>query len=460
MNRSRTLLESFNPATGNLLERYPVLTDGEMEEAVKASHDAFLRWRRQPLESRITPLQSLADLLSERADDLAETMAREMGKPLEQGRAEVEKCASVCRYYAADGPGFLAAEEIATEASRSYVSFEPLGLVLAVMPWNYPFWQVFRCAVPALLGGNGVLLKHAPNVPRCARAIEQLFHLAGFPRHLLRQLAIDDPQVATLIGDHRVQGVALTGSTGAGRAVASRAGECLKKTVLELGGSDPFIVLADADIEHAARLAAQSRLLNSGQSCIAAKRFLVVEAVRREFEEAMLGHLTAAVLGDPFETATTLGPQARMDLRQTLHRQVERSIARGARCLLGGSVPDGPGAFYPASLLTDVGPGMAVFDEEVFGPVAAVVPVADEAEAIHLANRSAFGLGAAVFTADVERGEAIARTELIAGACFVNDFVRSDPRLPFGGTKESGYGRELSAYGAREFVNVKTVYVR
>jgi succinate-semialdehyde dehydrogenase/glutarate-semialdehyde dehydrogenase len=386
-------------------------------------------------------------------------MALEMGKPVAQGRSEVDKCAWVCRYYVEHGAAFLAPEAVVSDAAKSYVTFQPLGTVLAVMPWNFPLWQVFRFAAPALMAGNAGLLKHSSNVSGCALAIEQILHAAGFPSPLFRTLLVGSARVGALVDAPQVAAVTLTGSTPAGRAVAARAGAALKKTVLELGGSDPYVILEDADLEAAAEACAASRLINGGQSCIAAKRFVVVEAVRARFEELLVERMRARRLGDPLDPAVDVGPQARHDLRDDLRRQVARSVELGARVRLGGEVPSGPGAFYPPTVLTGVTRGMPAHDEELFGPVAAVIAAQDEADALRKANDSPFGLGAAVFTRDRARGERLAAEELQAGSCFVNAFVRSDPRLPFGGIKESGYGRELSSFGIREFVNVKTVYV-
>jgi succinate-semialdehyde dehydrogenase/glutarate-semialdehyde dehydrogenase len=448
-----------NPATGERIREYPEAKPREVRAAIEGAHAAFLGWRRTPFAERARPMREAARLLRAQAPKHAVRMAEEMGKPVRDGRAEVEKCAWACEFYAENAERFLAPEPVATDARRSFVAYGPLGVVLAVMPWNFPFWQVFRFAAPALMAGNAAVLKHASNVPGCALAIEALLREAGFPEHLFRSLLVPGRKVAALIRHPRVAAVTLTGSTAAGRAVARTAGEALKKAVLELGGSDPYLVLDDADLAAAARVCVAARLTNGGQSCIAAKRFVVVEALRKPFEEECLERMRAAVMGDPLREETTLGPQARRELRDELHAQVRRSIEAGARLLLGGEIPPGPGAFYPPTVLTDVRKGMPAFDEELFGPVAAIVPVRDEAEAIAVANDSAFGLGAAVFTADAARGERIAERELEAGACFVNAQVRSDPRLPFGGIKASGFGRELSYHGIREFVNVKTVYV-
>jgi succinate-semialdehyde dehydrogenase / glutarate-semialdehyde dehydrogenase len=454
-----TLLRSVNPTDGSLVREYAEATRRDVASTLSASSRAFEGWRQTTFADRASVLRRAGALLRERRDALARLMALEMGKPVAQGRAEADKCAWACEHYAQSAEGHLSPEAAATDASRSYVAFEPLGPVLAVMPWNFPLWQVFRFAAPALMAGNVGLLKHASNVSGCALAIEELLHGAGVPRDAFRAILVASGRVADLVEAPEVVAVTLTGSTPAGRAVAARAGACLKKSVLELGGSDAYVVLEDADLEHAAEACAASRLQNGGQSCIAAKRFVVVESVLPAFQELLVERIRARRVGDPLEEGTDVGPQARLDLRDELHRQVEASVARGARPLLGCRVPDGPGAFYPPSVLAGVRPGMPAFDEELFGPVAAIVAARDERDAIRLANHSVFGLGAAVFTRDLERGERIARHELAAGSCFVNAFVKSDPRLPFGGIRESGYGRELGAFGIREFVNVKTVYV-
>jgi succinate-semialdehyde dehydrogenase/glutarate-semialdehyde dehydrogenase len=452
-------LRSVNPADGSLVREYAEATPGEVKGALAAAARAFSAWRRTTFAERASVLRRAGALLRERRSELARLMALEMGKPVAQGRAEADKCAWACDHYAEHAERLLAPEAVATDASKSYVAFEPLGPVLAVMPWNFPFWQVFRFAAPALMAGNVGLLKHASNVSGCALAIEELLHAAGLPRGAFRALLVPSSRVGSLVEAPEVAAVTLTGSTPAGRSVAAKAGGCLKKTVLELGGSDPYVILEDADLERAAETCAAARLVNGGQSCIAAKRFVVVAPVRARFEELLVERMRARRVGDPLDEGVDVGPQARRDLRDDLHRQVEASLARGARVVLGGTVPEGPGAFYPPSVLSGVAPGMPAFDEELFGPVAAVVAAKDEADAIRLANHTVFGLGAAVFTRDLERGERIARHELAAGSCFVNASVKSDPRLPFGGIRESGYGRELGVFGIREFVNVKTVYV-
>jgi succinate-semialdehyde dehydrogenase/glutarate-semialdehyde dehydrogenase len=448
-----------NPASGETIREYEEASPEQVRLIRLEAACAFAGWRETPLPDRAARLRRAAGLLGERKDELARLAALEMGKPLAQGQAEVDKCAWVCRFYAEQAERLLAPQDVPTDASRSRVVFEPLGPVLAVMPWNFPYWQVFRFAAPALMAGNAGLLKHAGNVTGCALAIEAVLHDAGFPAALFRVLLIGSDRVASVIEAPEVKAVTLTGSTGAGKAVAGAAGAVLKKTVLELGGSDPYLVLEDADLEAAAETCAASRLINSGQSCIAAKRFLVMQPVRARFEELFVERMKARRMGDPLQPGVQVGPQARRELRDGVHLQVAQSVARGARLLLGGTVPGGPGAFYPPTVLTDVQKGMPAFDEEVFGPVAAVVPVKDEDEAVRAANDSVFGLGAAVFTRDLERAERLAR-RLEAGSVFVNTNVVSDPRLPFGGIKESGYGRELGELGIREFVNAKTVYIK
>lgn len=452
-------IESMNPATGEKLETHAQMSRAAVDEIIGKTHQAFLAWRGTSFEQRAQRLREAAKILRAKSDTWARLMAREMGKPLRDGIAEAQKCAGCCEFFADNAARLLAREPVDTEARASFVTFNPLGVVLAVMPWNFPFWQVFRFAAPALMAGNAAVLKHASNTPGCALAIEQILREAGLPEHLFRTLLIGSAQVDAAIEHPLVRAVTLTGSGPAGSAVARKAGEMLKKTVLELGGSDPYLVLEDADIELAASVCTKGRLVNGGQSCIAAKRFVVVEPVRQEFEQRFVQKMKAARQGDPLDMATEIGPLARHDLREALHRQVEQSVQRGARCLLGGKIPEGPGAYYPPTVLTDVAKGMPAYNEELFGPVAAVIPVRNEEEAIAAANDSSFGLGAAIFTRDLGRGERIAAESIESGCVFVNDAVRSDPRLPFGGMKDSGYGRELSGYGIREFVNIKTVWV-
>ncbi len=457
-------IRTVNPATGDVVEEYESHTDREVDQLLTRADEAFASWRRLGFAERAAPMRHAAEILKRDKRAFGELMAREMGKPVTQGIAEAEKCAWVCAYYAEHAEHFLAPQAVATDASRSYVAFRPLGIVLAIMPWNYPFWQVFRFAAPGLMAGNAGLLKHAPNVTGCAMAIERIFADAGFPTGLFSAVRFTPEETgrrtAELIANSRIRAVTLTGSVRAGKAVAAAAGAHLKKTVLELGGSDPYVVLEDADLAEAVRTCVASRLLNSGQSCIAAKRFVVVDAVRDRFVRMLVEEMRAKTAGDPFSPDTDLGPQARLDLRDNLHRQVTESVAAGATLLLGGKVPEGPGAFYPPTVLAEVRPGMPAYEEELFGPVAAVLSAKDTADALRIANDTSFGLGAAVFTSDAAAGERLAADELEAGCCFVNAFVKSDPRLPFGGIRESGYGRELGVFGIREFVNVKTVYVR
>ncbi len=453
------MMVSINPTNSQTIREYEETPPERVEEILETAHRTFLEWRRTSFAERSALFRRVAGLLKEKEQALAELMAFEMGKPVRQGRAEAEKCAWVCEFYAKEAERFLKPEMISTDAAQSYVAFPPLGVVLAIMPWNFPFWQVFRFAAPSLMAGNTVILKHAANVTGCALAIEDLFARAGAPRGLFRAVLVPSSRVASMIEHPRVAAVTLTGSTEAGRSVGSAAGRALKPSVLELGGSDPYLVLEDADLDLAARTCAEGRLVNSGQSCIAAKRFIVVAPVLDAFVDRFVAAMQAKVMGDPLEEKTDVGPQARRDLRDELERQVRDSVAGGARIALGGTVPEGSGAYYPPTVLTGVTPGTPAYDDEIFGPVAAVITARDEQDAIRIANDSTFGLGAAVLTRNEERGRRIAEEELEAGSCFVNATVRSDPRLPFGGVKESGYGRELSIFGIREFVNVKTVYV-
>lgn len=399
-----------------------------------------------------------AEILRKNMDDYARTMSLEMGKVISEARAEVEKCAWVCDYYAENAEKFLADEIIESDAGKSFVAFEPLGIVLAIMPWNFPLWQVFRFAAPALMAGNVGVLKHASNVPGSALAIEEVFHKAGFPENAFRTLLVSSGMVADIIGDDRVRAVTLTGSESAGMQVASKAGHELKKTVLELGGSDPYIVLEDADLPSCVNTSAKARMINTGQSCIAAKRFIVVDSVVKEFEETQARLMQSLKVGDPLSEKSQVGPLAREDLVDELDEQVQQSIQMGARLLCGGKRKDGPGAFYLPTVLAGVKKGMKVYDEETFGPVSAIIPVKDADEAIWVANDSRFGLGGSVWSRDLAKAEYVARN-VETGAMFINGMTKSDPRLPFGGIKKSGYGRELSHYGIKEFVNIKTIWI-
>lgn len=453
-------IQSINPANGKIIKSYTSNTPQEVSVKIKQTHVAWLQWRTSQPSERSLLLHQLAAVLNKRKDELAELMALEMGKPIKQGVAEVDKCAAVCTYYADNAETFLQDQLIETEAQKSFVTFNPIGVVLAVMPWNFPFWQVFRFLAPALAAGNCGVLKHASNVPGCALIIEDMVREAGFPDDVFQTLLVGNDQVEAIIENPLIKAVTLTGSTNAGIKVAQKAGSVLKKTVLELGGSDAYLILEDADLEMAAATCVESRLINSGQSCIAAKRFIVVEPVAEKFTQLMLQKMQTKRMGDPLNADTEVGTQARVDLRDELHKQVQQSIKAGAKCILGGEIPAGENAFYPPTILTNVKKGMPAYDDELFGPVAAIITAKDEAEAINIANDSVFGLGGAVFTQDVQRGERIASAELEAGSCFVNSLVKSDPRLPFGGIKQSGYGRELGMFGIHEFVNIKTVYVK
>jgi succinate-semialdehyde dehydrogenase/glutarate-semialdehyde dehydrogenase len=453
------MLISRSPADGRVIAEYEETTPTRVAADIEQAASMQRHWETVPISERSKPMMRLAELLEENRDDLAVLMADEMGKPVAQGRGEAEKCAWVCRHYAEQAERILADQDIATERTKSYVAFRPLGVVLAVMPWNFPLWQVYRFLAPALMAGNAGILKHASNVTGCALAIDRLAVEAGFPDGLFRSLVLPSSRVDEILEHPMVVAATLTGSDPAGRAVAARAGSLLKKTVLELGGSDPYLVLADADLDLAATTCSSARLINGGQSCIAAKRFIVEEPVVERFTELMADGLSKAVMGDPLSPDTTLGPMARTDLRDELHDQVRRSVDSGAELVMGGEVPDRPGAFYPPTLLTGVKEGMAVYHEETFGPVAAVITATDLDDAVRIANDTEFGLGAAIFTADTALGETVARDRLQAGATFVNSFVASDPRLPFGGIKMSGYGRELSDIGMMEFLNAKTVVV-
>ncbi len=454
------MLTSINPANNKEIKSYNEMQSEEISKIISQADEAFNSWKETSFIHRTKLMHNAASVLRNNSEEYSMLMTTEMGKPIVQSRAEVEKCAWVCDYYADNAENFLRDEIIKTEASKSFVSYQPLGVILAVMPWNFPFWQVLRFAAPNIMAGNAGLLKHASNVSGCALAIEDIFRKAGFPENLFRTLLVSSKNTPQVISHKKVQAVTLTGSVSAGKAVASLSGSLIKKTVLELGGSDPYIILEDADLEQAAMSCATSRLINAGQSCIAAKRFIIVESVYDQFEKLFIDFMSKKKMGDPLNEKNDLGPQASLQLRDELHGQVLRSIEQGAELILGGSIPELEGAYYPPTILKNVKPGMPAFDEELFGPVAALIKAKDEEHAIELANKGIFGLGAAVFTNDVKRGEGIAKEKLNAGCCFVNDFVKSDPRLPFGGIKESGYGRELSPFGIKEFVNIKTVYIK
>lgn len=450
-------IQSKNPATGEVLKTFEALSDSQIEEKLARAQKTFAQWRNESFATRKKYMQALAELLKKKKAELAKIMTLEMGKPITEAKGEVEKCAWCVEYYAENAEKFLADEIVETDASKSMVQFEPLGPVLAVMPWNYPFWQVIRFIAPAAMAGNVGLLKHASNVPQCALALEELFDEAGFPSGVFQTLLIDSKKVEGIIADERIQAVTLTGSEGAGSEVAMQAGKYLKKTVLELGGSNPFIVLPDADLDLAVEQCVKGRFQNTGQSCIAAKRFVVHEEIENEFTERFVSAVKELKMGDPLEEKTDIGPLYSKKGQEEIDRQVQESIQKGAQLLLGGK--KGNEAFYEPTILSKVKKGMPAYDEETFGPVAAIISVKDEAEAIHVANDTPYGLGAAVFTKDIKKAEELAG-KLITSCVFVNGLVKSDPRLPFGGIKKSGYGRELSDYGIREFVNIKTVWIR
>ena len=457
---TREQLQTVNPATGEPGRTYYLHTPEEGHEAAAAAHRAFREWRRTSFDERAAIIRKAAAVLRERKDELARLMTEEMGKTLDDGRAEVEKCAFQCDWFADHAHEYLANEPADIGGGEAFVTFNPIGVVLAVMPWNFPFWQAIRAAAPALMAGNGMLLKHASNVPGCALAIEDVLHQAGVPRDLFRTMLLRSSDVKALIEDENIAAVTLTGSVGAGKSVATAAGGVLKKCVLELGGSDAYLILEDADVTAAAKVAATARMVNGGQSCIAGKRFIVIRSILEPFEKAMTDAMRGFEMGDPTKEGTKLGPMQSAEARDEIHRQVTESIRKGARLLLGGHVPDRPGAWYPPTVLTNVLPGQPAYDEEVFGPVAAIIAADDEADAIRIANASEFGLGSGVLTGNLDRGRRIAAQELEAGMSFVNENVRSDPRTPFGGVKHSGYGRECGAFGIREFTNIKTVHVK
>lgn len=455
-------LQSINPVSGKLIKKYTEDAEASVNTKIEKAHKAWEKWKNISFEERAKLLISTAKILRDRKDKLAALMTEEMGKPIKEGIAEIEKCALVCEYYAENGAKFLKDGIIKTDAKKSYVSFQPIGVVLAVMPWNFPFWQVFRFLAPGLMAGNCGVLKHASNVPGCAIAIEDILKKAGFPAGVFQTLLVGSKAVKNIIANPLIKAVTLTGSTDAGIQVAQQAGMHLKKTVLELGGSDPYIILEDADLEKAAEICAQSRLLNNGQSCISAKRFILLKKIEKEFIQLFKEKMAAKKMGDPFNNETDLGPMARKDLRDELHEQVLQNIKAGAKCILGGKIPKMPGnhAFYEPTILTGIKKGMPAYSEEIFGPVASLISASNVAAAVRIANDTCFGLGAAIFTKNIALGEKIAREDLQAGACFVNALVKSDPRLPFGGINQSGYGRELGLYGIHEFVNIKTVYIK
>jgi succinate-semialdehyde dehydrogenase / glutarate-semialdehyde dehydrogenase len=467
MTETVQLFQTTNPATGQPGPSYPGHSLEEAASIVGQAHAAQASWRQVGFAERASAMRKAAAAIRVNRDKYTALMTAEMGKTVRDGHDELEKCAWSCEYFAEHAEAFLASrpQDMSEHnpgpgpAPKAFVTYNPLGVVLAIMPWNFPFWQVIRFAAPNLMAGNGAVLKHASNVPGCALALEEIFREAGFPEHLFRTVLVRSKDVRPLIEDPRIAAVTLTGSVAAGKSVAATAGGVLKKTVLELGGSDAYVVLEDADAALAAKICVAGRMVNGGQSCIAAKRFVVVEAVREAFEQAVVEQMKSFTLGDPASPETRLGPMESLEARDKIAEQVRQSVAGGARLLLGGEAPDRPGAWYPATVLTHVRPGQPVHDDEVFGPVAAIIAAKGEADAIRIANDSPFGLGGAVLSGDVARAERIAAEDIDAGMVFVNLNVRSDPRLPFGGVKQSGYGREVSDFGIREFCNIKTVVV-
>jgi succinate-semialdehyde dehydrogenase/glutarate-semialdehyde dehydrogenase len=453
-------IQSINPATGQVIKTYEEISIHQVDPIIEKTHQAFVHWKNTDFSERAQKLVQLAADLEKNKQDFAELITQEMGKPLSFSVLEIEKCQRACRYFAENGEKLLATQSVATEKSKSYVVYKPLGVIFAIMPWNFPFWQVFRFIAPNLMAGNAVLLRHAPICTGTGLAIEKLIQETGFPLNLLRTLVIDNETAAHVIHHPLIKGVTLTGSPRAGSIVGSAAASSLKKVVLELGGNDPYLVLEDADLKKAAEICVSSRLNNSGQVCIAAKRIIVVDAVRETFEKYVLEELKKYHMGDPTSPQTNLGPLARADLRETVHRQVQDCIKQGAVLVTGGTIPEQPGFYYPPTILKNIHADMTVMREEIFGPVIALISAKDEQEAIRIANQSEYGLSAAVFTRDIPRGEAIAANQINVGCCFVNDLVSSDPRLPFGGINISGFGRELGEAGIREFTNVKTICIK
>ncbi len=442
-----------------MISEFPELSETELDTKTALADSTFHSWRRKSLQERAEVFRHMGVYLKRNSESLATLITSEMGKPLKEAKSEVEKCASTAMYFSDQAEGMLKSQFVGTESKKSYITFQPTGVIFGIMPWNYPFWQVFRFAIPTLMAGNTVVVKHSPNTWGSGEKIEELFREIGCPEGVFQHLRIDIPAAENLIADRRITGVSLTGSTRAGRRIGSLAGQNLKKCVLELGGSDPYIVLDDADIDLASKICVQGRMINGGQSCVAAKRWIVTNKNYEEFQGKVLELLKTKVMGDPTNPKTDLGPMARLDLRDQLHNQVLKSTSQGSRLLLGGEVPKLPGFFYPTSLLVDVKPDQAAFQQEIFGPVGVLIRARDEDEAIQLANQTEYGLGGAIFSKDLERAEVLAREEVFSGQVFVNDFVKSDARMPFGGVKDSGLGRELSQFGIREFTNVKTIVV-
>ncbi len=451
--------QTINPATEEVIQTFDIMSDEQALELLTATHEAFLEWRKTDIQARADILRKMAKLMRERKDNFVALMTQEMGKPIAQGGGEVELCAAICEYTADNAADFLADEERPMDGGRAIVSYQPIGVILGIQPWNFPMYQVVRYSIANIMAGNSVLLKHAPNVWGSALELEKLYRDAGLPAHVFSVLLIEAEQTAALIEHDYVRGVTLTGSPRAGSAVGAKAGECLKKSVLELGSNDAYIVLADADIEKAVATCVQGRVINNGQTCVAAKRFIVVESVYQQFRDAFVEQMKQIQYGDPTDPQTALGPIAREDLRDTLHDLVTKSVEQGATCSVGGEMPDGQGFFYPATVLEDLKPGMPAYDEELFGPVASLIKVKDEAEAIRVANDSRYGLGGGIFSKDEKRAIEIARDLFDTGMVNINGYRLAQPHLPFGGVKDSGYGREHGGFGIREFVNIKSVMI-
>ena len=452
-------IKSINPYNNELLKEYTPYSSEKLEKALELSEQAFKKWRRTSFEERKTLMLKCAQVLKSAQQELAKLIALEMGKPLKEAVGEVEKCASCCEYYAANAEKFLKDELVESDASKSLIAYQPLGTVFAIMPWNFPFWQVFRFAVPSIMAGNVGVLKHASNVPQCALAIEEVFHKAGFPEGVFQTLLIGSDKVEELIGHKVIKAVTLTGSDAVGAKVAGAAGKHIKKAVMELGGSDAFIVRADADLQFTVQKAVEARFINTGQSCIAAKRFIVNATVYDQFVKLLLEKVQTLKVGNPLEEGTNLGPLARPDLAKSLQEQVNKSVEQGAKILLDGGVKENDSAIFYPIILADVKPGMVAYHEELFGPVFTLIKVESDEEAVAIANDSMYGLGSSIWTKDGIKAEEMAK-EIEAGSVFINGIVKSDSRLPFGGIKNSGYGRELSEAGIREFVNIKTIWIK
>ncbi len=453
-------IETINPATGKIIKIYDEMSDAEVNKIIDSTQSAFQTWREYDFSSRAIAMSQIAKNLRHRKDEYALLIAEEMGKPLKQGLAEIEKCALVCDHYAEKAAEYLNSRIIPTQMQKSYVTYQPLGIIFAIMPWNFPFWQVFRFAAPTLMAGNAAILKHAPISTGTALAIESLFQESGFIKNLFRVVILSNDRASTVIHHPKIAAVTLTGSTKAGSAVGAEAAKSLKKCVLELGGCDPYLIFEDADLELASNECLTSRMLNSGQSCIAAKRLIVIESIQNQFIDLLKSKIKKYTLGDPLDSNILCGPLARKDLRDKLHEQVQRSIHKGAQLITGGEIPPLEGFYYPPTILINIKKGMPAYDEELFGPVISIISAKNEEEAIKIANDTNYGLGSGIFTQDIQKAEKIAAEKIQAGSCSINTFVSSDPRLPFGGIKNSGYGRELSAEGIRSFVNVKTINVK